>query len=166
MVVAILLVRSMYMCLPPFLLCFIVLTIPRVFHRPAEHTAMDAAAAHTKEIIDRELKATTTASSSSSSSSSAIFNPVDLGLDASFTLTDFSALKGCGCKLPQAKLLGYLEDIANDLKPNETPGMDSSVVKIGHGKDLYMISTTDFFFPSVEDPYVQVHECFCPVARG
>jgi len=116
---------------------------------------MDAAAAHTKEIIDRELKATTAAFSSSSSSSSAVFNPVDLGLDASFTLTDFSALKGCGCKLPQAKLLGYLEDIANDLKPNETPGMDSSVVKIGHGKDLYMISTTDFFFPSVEDPYVQ-----------
>lgn len=120
---------------------------------------MDTAAAHTKEILDRELKASKdapVAPASTSSSKSAIFNPEDLGLDASFTLTDFSALKGCGCKLPQAKLLGYLEEIANDLKPNETPGMDSSVVKISHGKDLYMVSTTDFFFPSVEDPYVQV----------
>jgi selenide,water dikinase len=117
---------------------------------------MEAAAAHTKEIIDRELKTPSTdAATTTTSSRSAIFDPVDLGLDPSFTLTDFSALKGCGCKLPQAKLLGYLEDIANDLKPNETPGMDSSVVKISHGKDLYMISTTDFFFPSVEDPYVQ-----------
>lgn len=122
---------------------------------------MDAAAAHTKEILDRELKAKDAAAAAPSSSAapasgSAVFNPESLGLDASFTLTDYSALKGCGCKLPQAKLLGYLEDIANDLKPNETPGMDSSVVKIGHGKDLYMISTTDFFFPSVEDPYIQV----------
>lgn len=119
---------------------------------------MDAAAAHTREIVARELKASKDASSGAppATSESAIFNPEDLGLDASFTLTDFSALKGCGCKLSQAKLLGYLEEIANDLKPNETPGMDSSVVKIGHGKDLYMVSTTDFFFPSVEDPYVQV----------
>ncbi|GAB9466550.1 hypothetical protein Gpo141_00003922 [Globisporangium polare] len=125
---------------------------------------MDAAAAHTKEILARELNASKDAPvappaapsvTSSSNTTSAIFNPEDLGLDASFTLTDFSALKGCGCKLPQAKLLGYLEEIANDLKPNETPGMDSSVVKISHGKDLYMVSTTDFFFPSVEDPYVQ-----------
>lgn len=131
---------------------------------------MDAAAAHTKEILARELNASKDAPvappaapsvTSSSNTTSAIFNPEDLGLDASFTLTDFSALKGCGCKLPQAKLLGYLEEIANDLKPNETPGMDSSVVKISHGKDLYMVSTTDFFFPSVEDPYVQVcmHVC-------
>ncbi|KDO28193.1 selenide [Saprolegnia parasitica CBS 223.65] len=35
--------------------------------------------------------------------------------------------------------------------------MDSSVVKIKHPKfgDLYMISTTDFFYPLVQDPYVQ-----------
>ncbi|KAL8004649.1 putative selenophosphate synthetase, purM-like domain superfamily [Plasmopara halstedii] len=47
----------------------------------------------------------------------------------------YSLLKGCDCKLPQAKLLDYLDDIANDLKTNETPGMDLSVVKIAHGKD-------------------------------
>lgn len=117
---------------------------------------MEAAANHTKEIIARELPAAADAANSAAAASGAAFDPVSLGLDASFTLTDFSALKGCGCKLPQEKLLGYLEDISNDLKPNETPGMDSSVVKISHGKDLYMISSTDFFFPSVEDPYVQV----------
>ncbi|OQR93714.1 selenide, water dikinase [Achlya hypogyna] len=55
------------------------------------------------------------------------------------------------------KLLSYISGIANDLKPNETPGMDSSVVKIKHPKfgDLYMISTTDFFYPLVQDPYIQ-----------
>lgn len=115
---------------------------------------MDAAAAHTEQIIARELK--NDASVAATQRAEGEFRPESLGLDPSFTLTDFSALKGCGCKLPQHKLLGYLEDLANDLKPNETPGMDSSVVKIGHGKDLYMISTTDFFFPSVEDPYMQV----------
>ncbi|KAH9116670.1 hypothetical protein LEN26_000431 [Aphanomyces euteiches] len=67
------------------------------------------------------------------------FVPTDYGLSEDFRLTNFSALK------------------ANDLKPNETPGMDSSVVKIKHPAlgDLYMISTTDFFYPLVQDPYVQ-----------
>ncbi|KAG6622685.1 Selenide, water diKinase [Phytophthora cinnamomi] len=113
---------------------------------------MEAAAQHTKDIIDRELSSP---SASQAPSDAADFDPVALGLEQDFVLTNFSALKGCGCKLPQAKLLGYLDDLANDLKPNETPGMDSSVVKIAHGQDLYLVSTTDFFFPSVEDPYVQ-----------
>lgn len=118
---------------------------------------MDTAAAHTKQILDRELRADGAGQALVHREETAgVFRPESIGLDPSFTLTDFSALKGCGCKLPQHKLLGYLEDLSNDLKPNETPGMDSSVVKISHGRDLYMISTTDFFFPSVEDPYVQV----------
>ncbi|KAF1778529.1 PurM-like, N-terminal domain [Phytophthora cactorum] len=104
---------------------------------------MEAAAQQTKEIISREFSAPSTANVSPTQPR------------GGFVLTNYSALKGCGCKLPQAKLLGYLEDLANDLKPNETPGMDSSVVKISHGSDLYLVSTTDFFFPSVEDPYVQ-----------
>ncbi|GMF55849.1 unnamed protein product [Phytophthora fragariaefolia] len=121
----------------------------RIHHQAAE---MEAAAQHTKEIVARELSAP---SAAQTSSDAAAFDPVALGLEPDFVLTNFSALKGCGCKLPQAKLLGYLDDLANDLKPNETPGMDSSVVKISHGQDLYLVSTTDFFFPSVEDPYVQ-----------
>ncbi|KAG7386666.1 Selenide, water dikinase 1 [Phytophthora pseudosyringae] len=113
---------------------------------------MEAAAQHTKDIIGREFS---TPSTGNAVVGAAAFDPVALGLEPDFVLTDFSALKGCGCKLPQAKLLGYLGELANDLKPNETPGMDSSVVKISHGTDLYLVSTTDFFFPSVEDPYVQ-----------
>ncbi|KAH7474157.1 hypothetical protein KRP22_005267 [Phytophthora ramorum] len=113
---------------------------------------MDVAAQHTKEIFARELSSPSTPNVVADASA---FDPVALGLEPDFVLTNFSALKGCGCKLPQAKLLGYLDDLANDLKPNETPGMDSSVVKISHGTDLYLVSTTDFFFPSVEDPYVQ-----------
>lgn len=113
---------------------------------------MEAAATHTKEIVAREFASPSPAQPVAHP---AAFSPVALGLDESFVLTNFSALKGCGCKLPQAKLLGYLDELSNDLKPNETPGMDSSVVKIAHGTDLYLVSTTDFFFPSVEDPYVQ-----------
>ncbi|KAG7400528.1 Selenide, water dikinase 1 [Phytophthora boehmeriae] len=113
---------------------------------------MEQATQQTKNIIGREF---TTPSAPAIASSASSFDPVALGLESDFVLTNFSALKGCGCKLPQAKLLGYLDDLSNDLKPNETPGMDSSVVKIAHGTDLYLVSTTDFFFPSVEDPYVQ-----------
>ncbi|KAF4323073.1 hypothetical protein BBO99_00003526 [Phytophthora kernoviae] len=113
---------------------------------------MEQATHQTNDIIGREF---TTPSKPAIASSASSFDPVALGLESDFVLTNFSALKGCGCKLPQAKLLGYLDDLSNDLKPNETPGMDSSVVKIAHGTDLYLVSTTDFFFPSVEDPYVQ-----------
>lgn len=56
--------------------------------------------------------------------------------------------------MPQEKLLSYLKDIGNSLKPNETPGMDASVVKCA-ADNTYLVSTTDFFYPLVEDPYVQ-----------
>jgi len=46
------------------------------------------------------------------------------------------------------------------LKPNETSGLDASVVKITHqgiskdtGEPLYLLSTTDFFYPLIDDPY-------------
>lgn len=84
------------------------------------------------------------------------FKPEERGLSKDFCLTNFSALKGWGCKVPQEKLLTYLQGISNDLKPNETPGMDASVVKLQHQDNMYMISTTDFFYPLVDDPYVQV----------
>ena len=56
--------------------------------------------------------------------------------------------------MPQEKLLSYLTNIGNSLKPNETPGMDASVVKCGMD-NTYLVSTTDFFYPLVEDPYMQ-----------
>ncbi|GLE09088.1 hypothetical protein PINS_up020677 [Pythium insidiosum] len=116
---------------------------------------MEHATAHTKDVITREFAEREQWKAAPRPCCRQTLHPESYGLDKDFVLTNFSALKGCGCKLPQEKLLGYLDNIANDLKPNETPGMDSSVVKIGHGNDLYLVSTTDFFFPSVEDPYVQ-----------
>jgi hypothetical protein len=125
---------------------------------------MERASKHIKSILEREIPASGASNDTErpqkkaryTPNSAAHFDPTALGLSQDFALTNFSALKGCGCKLPQKKLLGYLEDLSNDLRPNETPGMDSSCVKINHGTDLYLISTTDYFFPSVEDPYVQV----------
>lgn len=33
--------------------------------------------------------------------------------------------------------------------------MDASVVKLSYQKDTYLVSTTDFFYPLVDDPYLQ-----------
>ena len=60
--------------------------------------------------------------------------------------------------MPRDKLLGYLSGItSSDLHPNLTPGMDNSVVALKY-PGLYLISTVDFFFPLVEDPYLQVRQ--------
>lgn len=64
--------------------------------------------------------------------------------------------------MPQAKLLQYLEGISNDLRPNQTPGMDCSVVATRHA-GLFFVSTTDFFYPLVEDPYAQGRIAACNV---
>lgn len=48
------------------------------------------------------------------------------------------------------------------IKPNETPGMDSSVVATKY-PGLYQISTTDFFYPLVEDPRLQGRITCCNV---
>ncbi|CAI5722960.1 unnamed protein product [Hyaloperonospora brassicae] len=117
---------------------------------------MEAAARQTNAVIEREFATASPATTARGAATAAAFDPQSIGLAPDFVLTNFSALKGCGCKLPQVKLLSYLDNVMpTDVKPNETPGMDSSVVKIAHGSDLYLVSTTDFFFPSVEDPYVQ-----------
>ena len=104
------------------------------------------------------------------------FDPVALGLPADFVLTDYTRLKGCSCKVPQPKLLELLRHVAAG---QATPtaqlvgdcdegacsrhkgnvGMDCSILPLNrkdeHGKELFIVSTTDFFFPSVEDPYLQ-----------
>jgi len=77
------------------------------------------------------------------------FDPTSVGLSKGFVLTNFSKLKGCGCKVPQAKLLKLLDGIGEGI------GMDSSVMPCKKFKDLFVVSTTDFFSPSVEDPYEQ-----------
>lgn len=58
--------------------------------------------------------------------------------------------------------MGYLKDLGHDIKPNETPGMDCSVVATRH-EGLFLVSTTDFFYPLVEDPYFQGRVAACNV---
>jgi selenide,water dikinase len=56
--------------------------------------------------------------------------------------------------VPAEKLSEYLAGITNDLRPNETPGMDCALVATRHA-GLFSISTTDFFYPNVESPFAQ-----------
>ncbi len=56
--------------------------------------------------------------------------------------------------MPQDQLLALLAGISNSVKPNETPGMDCALVATRH-PGLFLISTTDFFFPNVEHPFTQ-----------
>lgn len=64
--------------------------------------------------------------------------------------------------MPRVQLLGYLEGLFSVLRPNETPGMDCSIVALNY-PGLYLISTTDFFYPNVEDPYLQGRITACNV---
>lgn len=54
-----------------------------------------------------------------------------------------------GCKLPQKQLFELLEGVASG-----KVGMDCSVVPLRQ-PGLFLISTTDFFYPSVDDPFFQ-----------
>ncbi|OQV16054.1 Selenide, water dikinase [Hypsibius exemplaris] len=112
-----------------------------------------------------------------------LFDPIKYGLDASFRLTNFTELKGCGCKVPRDQLLKLLENLNeapadrgnshqngqhNGAKQRGTNGeksaYDSSLSAIGVGLDscliplrhkgLYLVQTTDFFYPLVDDPYL------------
>lgn len=56
----------------------------------------------------------------------------------------------------------YLDGLRNDLKPNELPGLDCSVVRTKI-PGYYTVSTTDFFNPSVDDPYIQGRIAGCNV---
>lgn len=51
--------------------------------------------------------------------------------------------------MPQDQLLKLLEGIGSGL------GMDCSVIPSQKYPDLFVVSTTDFFYPLVEDPYMQ-----------
>ncbi|EPY22872.1 selenide, water dikinase [Strigomonas culicis] len=86
------------------------------------------------------------------------FDPTALGLPAEFVLTDYTRLKGCSCKLPQPKLLALLQAVST-VPGQKDVGMDCSIVPLHHKneqhEDLFLVSTTDYFFPSVEDPFLQ-----------
>jgi len=67
--------------------------------------------------------------------------------------------------VPPEKLHQYLRGSSTHepgAKPNETPGLDNSVVATKY-PGLYQVSTTDFFYPLVEDPYLQGRIAACNV---
>merc|ERR1719369_1930063 len=70
------------------------------------------------------------------------FDPTAHELEANFRLTRFADLKGRGCKVPQEVLLKLLEGLQDDQNQE------------GHS-GLSLVQTTDFFYPLVEDPYMQ-----------
>eukprot|EP00088_Acartia_fossae_P054340 TRINITY_DN622_c0_g1_i3.p1 TRINITY_DN622_c0_g1~~TRINITY_DN622_c0_g1_i3.p1 ORF type:complete len:557 (-),score=254.83 TRINITY_DN622_c0_g1_i3:485-2155(-) len=95
------------------------------------------------------------------------FDPTAHDLEANFRLTRFADLKGRGCKVPQDVLLKLLEGLQDDQGQDEhnnhflhVPiprigiGMDASITPLRHS-GLSLVQTTDFFYPLVEDPYMQ-----------
>uniref|UniRef100_A0A1I7X9Y2 AIRS domain-containing protein n=1 Tax=Heterorhabditis bacteriophora TaxID=37862 RepID=A0A1I7X9Y2_HETBA len=84
------------------------------------------------------------------------FTPKDHGLPSDFILTNLTALKGCGCKVPRTNLLELLKTFGSDMViDNDTIGigLDSCVVPLRQ-KGFYLVQTTDFFYPLVDDPYL------------
>jgi selenide,water dikinase len=77
------------------------------------------------------------------------FDPTTLGLPKEFLLYSYNKLKGWGCKIPRVELLALLEGIGSGI------GMDSSIIQSKKYPDYYLVSTTDFFYPLVEDPFIQ-----------
>ena len=95
------------------------------------------------------------------------FDPTAHDLEANFRLTRFADLKGRGCKVPQEVLLKLLEGLQDDQNQEEHSahfmhvpiprigiGMDASITPLRHS-GLSLVQTTDFFYPLVEDPYMQ-----------
>lgn len=67
--------------------------------------------------------------------------------------------------MPQGKLFQYLKDIGDGSIAKDTP--DCSVTKFLNnrvkGDEPHLISTIDFFYPLVEDPYMQGRIACCNV---
>ena len=82
------------------------------------------------------------------------FNPEEFGLNPDFRLTDYASLKGCCSKVPQGKLKEYIKEIGDGSIGKETP--DCAVYEVKDSKENYrQISTCDFFYPLISDPYLQ-----------
>ena len=89
------------------------------------------------------------------------FDPTKLELAPAFKLTRFADLKGKGCRVPPALVDSVLGGFSNE---NTRPSGEGEVGKVGVSMDctitpirlggLSMISTTDMFYPVVEDPYM------------
>ena len=83
------------------------------------------------------------------------FDPVAVGLSANFRLLNYTKLKGWGCKVPQEELLKLLEGLGQKAGEGRIGiGLDSCVLPTRH-EGISLVQTTDFFYPLVDDPYVQ-----------
>lgn len=73
----------------------------------------------------------------------------------SIKLTKYTKGGGCGCKIPPAALSEILEGHRSSrefgLIAGNSSGEDAAVFDLGEGK--YLLSTTDFFTPIVDDPF-------------
>ena len=49
----------------------------------------------------------------------------------------------------------------DDSRPSLGIGMDASVTPLPEEPHLSLVQTTDFFYPLIDDPYLQVRECVC-----
>eukprot|EP00547_Thalassionema_nitzschioides_P002060 CAMPEP_0194209034 /NCGR_PEP_ID=MMETSP0156-20130528/7300_1 /TAXON_ID=33649 /ORGANISM="Thalassionema nitzschioides, Strain L26-B" /LENGTH=391 /DNA_ID=CAMNT_0038936119 /DNA_START=18 /DNA_END=1193 /DNA_ORIENTATION=- len=86
------------------------------------------------------------------------FDPTSIGLPKDWSLTDWSDLKAEPVKIPQDELQSMLASLqlgdGNNLGTREGKiALDCSVRETKNG--TYTISTTDFFFPLVDNPYLQ-----------
>jgi selenide,water dikinase len=76
-------------------------------------------------------------------------------INKTIRLTEFTKGGGCGCKLPPAALREILSNQHSSdefgLIVGNSKGDDAAVWDMGN--DSYLVSTTDFFTPIVDDPY-------------
>ena len=81
------------------------------------------------------------------------FNPASHGLVATFSLSEYSDLKGRGCRVPS----GVVQRMAGALGPPEAGniglGTDCSISPIRRG-GLASISSSEMFYPLIDDPYM------------
>lgn len=83
------------------------------------------------------------------------FDPKEHGLREDFHLINFTELKGWGCKVPQEQLLKLLEGLGVEHGDGKIGiGLDSCVLPTRH-PGISLVQTTDFFYPLVDDPYIQ-----------
>ena len=83
------------------------------------------------------------------------FDPKAHGLPENFRLLNYTKLKGWGCKVPQEELLKLLKGLGETRGEGKIGvGMDSCVLPTRH-PGISLVQTTDFFYPLVDDPYMQ-----------
>jgi selenide,water dikinase len=78
-------------------------------------------------------------------------------MSGAIRLTEYSHGAGCGCKIAPATLAsiinGQIESISDEnLLVGNASSDDAAVYDLGNGEAI--ISTTDFFMPIVDDPFV------------